>query len=269
MNPLRLAARAPSAISRERAVRAVPCTIAHLVAGACLLFGDPDRALAQRAEVETDHVFVFVSTGATIEADSLGSAGFIVGTQVSTHTGLGTASRSMMFENGYLELIWWDPEVSVSAENREMVASWKAAGVSPFGLGLRRVGGGRDYGVPATPQTWEWMEPGSSMDILNQPSEPHAFRIFVVPEYMAVPAWIDQVRQQAPGLLAHPNGARRLTGLEIHGPAQHNAVAARSLQIPGLRVVDDREPLLVLELDGAAQGVTLDLRPTLPVVIRR
>lgn len=240
----------------------------------------PPLALGQTTQVEIDHVFVFVSPGAAAEADSLRALGFIVAPEVSRHTGVGTASRSVLFENAYLELIWMDSSVSRSGDqsenDMERAANWRATGVSPFGLGLRRLRNEGNagvpttsYGVPATSYTWEWMQPGSSMDVLKQASEPDAFMAFVIPEYMALPSWIGDVKQNGPELLRHPNGSRRLTGVEIHGPARHHALAARSLRIPGLRLIDASEPLLVLEFDGGARGTTLDLRPLLPLAIRR
>jgi hypothetical protein len=242
-----------------------------MTAVACLLSTWPAVALAQGAQVEIDHVFVFVSPGGTAEAEALAEVGFLVDPAVAKHAGVGTASRHVLFENAYLELIWLDEEVPVAGDNSgfQRAASWRESGASPFGLALRRVGGEGEYGVPAISYAGEWMEPGSSIEVLKQPSEPDAFVAFVVPEYMAIPAWIEEVKQESPEVLAHSSGARRLTGVEIHGPAGHRALAARSLQIPGLLFVEAGEPLLVLELDGGAQGVTHDLRPTLPLLIRR
>lgn len=242
-----------------------------MTAAICLFLTCTGSALAQGVQVDTDHIFVFVSAGGAIEVDSLESVGFNVDPAVSRHTGVGTASRHVLFDNAYLELIWLDAEVSVSGNNTDFqrAARWRESGASPFGLALRRIGGEGDYGVPARSYAGEWMEPGTSIDNLKQSWEPDAFVVFVVPAYMAIPSWIEEVKRESPEVLAHANGARRLTGVEIHGPAEHSAAAARSLQIPGLRVVEAEEPLLVLELDGGAQGVTQDLRPTLPLLIRR
>jgi hypothetical protein len=38
---------------------------------------------------------------------------------------------------------------------------------------------------------------------------------------MAPPAWIERVRQQAPQVLNHPKGARRVTGVEIRAPLRN------------------------------------------------
>lgn len=231
----------------------------------------PGLSFGQAASVEPDHVYVFATAGGEAEAEALRALGFEMHSGFIEHSGGGTASRSAVFENFYLELIWVDSTVGVSGTGRgrfvemQRAAAWRSSGVSPFGLGLRKVDGPDEYGVPTTSYTDTWMSEGTSITVLKQPGEPQAFDVFVVPSYMALPAWIEQVSE----LVLHANGARRVTALEIHGPLVHQPRAARTLQIPNLRLVEAREPLLVLELDEHMAGMTNDLRPLLPVVIRR
>lgn len=228
------------------------------------------RSVAELASVEPDHAYVFVSYGGEAEAESLRAIGFHVDTTVTEHSGGGTASRSAIFQNFYLELIWVDSTVSVSTESRESfadmqrAASWRTTGASPFGLGLRKVAGPDEFGVPVTFYSDTWMRPGTSITLLDQASEPMAFALFVVPPYMAVPAWIDQAAE----LVQHENGARQLTGLEIRGPVAQHPTATRALRIPGLTVTDAAEPMLVLEFDGGRTGVIHDLHRLMPVTIR-
>ncbi|HEX6252211.1 MAG TPA: VOC family protein [Gemmatimonadaceae bacterium] len=231
----------------------------------------PRVLLAQTARVEPDHVFVFVSTGGEAEAEALRALGFRMDSGVMQHAGGGTASRSAVFENFYVELIWVDSTVGVSERSRERfaemqrAAAWRSTGVSPFGLGLRKVEGPDEFGVPTTSYTEDWMLAGTSITVLKQASEPQAFDIFVVPSYMALPAWIEQVAE----LGLHANGARRVSALEIRGPQVHQPEAIRALSISSVRVTEASEPLLVLELDDRRAGETHDLRPLIPVVIRR
>jgi hypothetical protein len=238
------------------------CAVALVTPG--LLFG-------QGASVEPDHIFVFVTAGGEREADALQALGFKIDPAVMKHSGGGTASRSAIFENFYLELIWVDSTVEVSATSREMfiemqrAAAWRSSGSSPFGLGLRKVEGPDEFGVPTSPYAAAWMREGTSITLLRQPSELHAFDVFVVPRYMALPAWIEQVTE----LGIHANGARRVSAVEIHGPPAHRPRVTHTLHIPNLRVAEASDHLLVLELDAHEAGVTHDLRPLMPVVIRR
>ena len=231
----------------------------------------PGLLLGQTATVEPDHIFVFVTSGGEAEADALRAHGFKIDSGVMKHSGGGTASRSAVFENFYLELIWVDSAVGVSETGRgrwvemQRAAAWRSSGVSPFGLGLRKVGGPDEYGIPTTSYTDTWMSEGTSITMLKQPGEPRAFDVFVVPSYMALPAWIEQVSE----LVLHANGARRVTAIAIHGPPDQQPGAARTLEIPSLRVVEAPAPLLMLELDEHIAGITHDLRPLLPVIIRR
>jgi hypothetical protein len=240
----------------------------------CGLTALAQPAAAQRTRVEADHVFVFVPPGGHTEAEALRKLGFVVDTAVTKHPGQGTASRAALFHNAYFELIWIDSTVSVTDANREMFsimkrsADWRASGASPFGLGLRRLEEGDDFGVPATPYSAAWMKPGSAIQLLKPASEPDAADIFVVPSYMALPAWIEKVKQHAPALLLHPNRSRQLTFIEIRGPAPQIRYAT-SLRMPSVQVTESAEPLLVLEFDAGTEGKTLDMRPLLPIVIRK
>lgn len=109
------------------------------------------------------------------------------------------------------------------------------------------------------------MSEGTSITLLKQPNEPHAFDVFVVPAYMALPSRIEQVTE----LVLHANGARRVSAVEIHGPLAHQPKATPVLDIPNLRVTESPDHLLVLELDEHKTRVTHDLRPLMPIVIRR
>jgi hypothetical protein len=240
----------------------------------CLL-GIPAVLSAQAPRVELDHVFIAVPAPGTAEVEALQRLGFTVDTAVMRHTGQGTASRSLLFENVYLELIWVDTTVGLSLqghavrEDTERAASWRSTGASPFGLGLRGAGVADDYGVPVTRYSSEWMQPGSSIAVLKQAHEPEAAGLFVVPPYMAVPAWIDRVREHVPHLLLHGNGSRRVSAVALAGPASHRPSATRVLGISGLTFNEAEAPLLTLELDSGQRNVTHDLRPLLPLLIRR
>ena len=62
-------------------------------------------AVQERAVIEVDHVFIHVDR-ATPVAERLQEAGFSVPPDTMEHTGQGTASRAIFFDNAYVELIW-------------------------------------------------------------------------------------------------------------------------------------------------------------------
>lgn len=223
------------------------------------------------ARVEADHIFIFVAPGGMAEAAALRAVGFQVDTGTTRHEGGGTASRSAIFKNFYLELLWVDSTVSVSDASRaahaamQRAAGWRATGVSPFGVGLRKLDGPDEYGVPATPLTEAWMREGTAIMDLDQPDEAAAFKVFVVPSYMALPSWIEY----AGDATRHPNGSERVSAIAISGPASHHPRVLRTLSVPHLLVEASPEPLLEIEFDGGRAGQRHDLRPLLPLVVRR
>src|ERR1700746_3315945 len=92
----------------NRLERSVPALA--VLAGA-LAVAAPEPARAPR--LAFDHVWIVVSEGAP-ERKSLEDAGFHVAPTVNRNDGSGTSSISVEFLNGYLELMWPDPSVSVA-----------------------------------------------------------------------------------------------------------------------------------------------------------
>src|SRR5262249_43226545 len=86
------------------------------------------------------HVWIVVSEGAP-ERASLERAGFHVAPTVNRNEGSGTSSISIEFVNGYLELMWPDPSVSVASgrergpEKFRRRMTWRTSGSCPFGIG--------------------------------------------------------------------------------------------------------------------------------------
>lgn len=231
---------------------------------------------AQTPRVELDHVFVVVRPGAEAEIAALRSAGLTVGSRVAKHPGQGTASRAVLFENAYLELIWVDSSVAVdeghagAAKWFRDAAAWRTSGHSPFGLGLRRLPGETAaLPVPVKRESAEWLEPGTAYEMLRQPSDSAAAEFFVVPAGRSLPDWIDAVRGRAPQLLQHPGGGHKVTRVRVHGPAKQHPLAFRALLPKPLEMVRAAKPLIELELDNGARGERVDLRPALPLVVVR
>jgi hypothetical protein len=229
---------------------------------------------AQTPRVELDHVFVVVQPGAAAEIAALQSAGLTVASRVAKHPGQGTASRAVLFENAYLELIWVDSSVAIDAKHASAAqwfrdaAAWRTNGHSPFGLGLRRLPGDTAaLPVPVKRESAEWLEPGTAYELLRQPGDSVAAEFFVVPASRSVPNWIASVRERAPQLLQHPGGGHKITRVRVHGPANQHPIAFRVLLPKPLERA--AKPLLELELDNGARGERIDLRPVLPLVVVR
>jgi hypothetical protein len=243
---------------------------------AVLLIGSSASGIAQTPLVELDHVYIVVSPGATKEIEALRSAGLTVRPRVARHEGQGTASVSAIFENAYLELLWVDSSVSVRPGNEKMAewftgaAAWQRTGRSPIGVGLRRAAGATGpLPVPVQRDSGEWMTPGEVIELLTQDSETLASDLFVVPPSMAVPAWIARLRERAPEWLRHERGGREITLARVHGREAHRPKAFAILEPARVEFVTADAVLLELVVDGGRNAAVTDLRPLLPLVIRR
>jgi Glyoxalase-like domain len=213
-----------------------------------------------------DHVFICCAEGAP-EAEALVSLGFREGSG-NTHPGQGTANRRFFFHNAYLELVWvTDREEagSEAARPTRLLERWSRRGVEacPFGVIVRPDGG----------------EPAEA------PFDIDAYR----PSYLPAPLSIDIARDtplREPGLFfmsfgrspetigreatTHPNGASRLTGVEIGLPGREPlSRAAATLQARGVASFQAADAwVLSLTFDHASPGLGADLRPALPLVLR-
>ncbi|HET9234644.1 MAG TPA: hypothetical protein VFP10_10935, partial [Candidatus Eisenbacteria bacterium] len=96
------------------------------------------------------HAWIVVTSGAP-ERRVLERAGFRFAPTVNRHEGQGTASITVEFLNGFLELIYPDSTVSVSADRQagaekfRKKSAWRETGYSPIGLVFDR--------TPATPDS--------------------------------------------------------------------------------------------------------------------
>jgi hypothetical protein len=262
------------AVDAQQRPGAAPARVAKDAAA-----GAPADRDAVAGAVEVDHVFIATRPGAP-EAAALRAAGFRVPERVSRHTGGGTASVNILFENAYLELLYADSTAGDAASSPadrahwRRVFAWRESGASPIGVGLRRRAGAPDAlpfpteRMPPQP----WMRPDMEMRLVTTLRDSLAPGVFVVPRSMGLPAWIDRMGRDSTGasLLEHPLGVRRLTAVRVvvaHPDGM--APSVRRLHDAGvLRVEPGAAPLVELTFDGGARGATKDLRPTLPLLVR-
>ncbi len=223
------------------------------------------------------HSWIVVSTGAP-ERKALESAGFRIAPTVNRHEGQGTASVTVEFLNGFLELLYPDSTVPVSptlragAEKFRLKSAWRETGYSPIGIVFDR--------TRATPKafpfaTWrvsaDWMEPGTFIEMMTPREMPKAVSLSISSHSGNSETENERLaRDPVDGaMFRHPNGARRLTGLRVVAPgADRLPPAASYIAGHGLVTFDiGSQWLLDVTLDNGKQVVTKDLQPDLPMVI--
>lgn len=159
---------------------------------------------------EVDHVFVAVRHGAPELAELL-RAGFAEGPP-NVHLGQGTACRRVFFENGYLEFLWLEDarEASDSPVDRTGLAQRTrcVGGVSRLGVALRsKTDDGSEPELPI--RTWPYrpayLPAGTSIPVAANAGELRQPLVFFMPEAFA----------SGRHSFGHPNGARRVTGIEV------------------------------------------------------
>lgn len=232
---------------------------------------------ADAPPLKLSHAWIVVKTGAP-ERSALEKAGFIIAPTVNPHDGQGTASITVEFLNGFLELLYPDPNVPVSpaleagAEKFRRKSAWRETGYSPIGIVFDR--------TTATPEklpfpTWrvsaDWMEKDTFIEMMTPKELPKAVSLSIS-SHPGAEEKVNEALAQDPvkgAVFLHPNGARRLTGLRVVAPgADGLPPAAGYISQHGLMKFDTGPQwLLDVTLDNGKQGVTEDLRPDLPMVI--
>ena len=233
---------------------------------------------AEAPALVLSHSWIVVTTGAP-ERKALERAGFRIAPTVNRHDGQGTASVTVEFVNGFLELIYPDSTVPVSpaleagAEKFRLKSTWRETGYSPIGIVFDR--------TPATPAhlpfaTWrisaDWMERGTFIEMMTPKEMAKAVSLSISSHPASTRERENEVLARDPvkgAIFLHPNGARRLTGLRVVAPNPDGfPPAAAYLAGHGLAKFDiGRDWLLEVTLDNGKQGVTRDLEPDLPMVI--
>jgi hypothetical protein len=224
------------------------------------------------------HSWIVVTTGAP-ERTALEKAGFRIAPTVNRHDGQGTASVTLEFLNGFLELIYPDPGVPVSpalqagAEKFRLKSAWRETGYSPIGIVFDR----RSDAPEKLPfATWkisaDWMEKGTFIEMMTPKELPKAVSLSISSQPSSTRESKNEALARDPikgAMFLHPNGARRLTGLRVVAPNPDGLPPAASyIAGYGLAKFDvGNKWLLDVTLDNGRQSVTKDLQPDLPMVI--
>ena len=174
-----------------------------------------------------------------------------------------------------------DPTVPVAAgsergaEKFRLKARWRETGYSPIGIVFDRTAA-----TPATFPfpTWrvsvDWMDKGTFIEMLTPREMTEAVSLSISSHPQSTRESDNEALARDPvrgAMFLHPNGARRLTGMRVVAPAPTSdrlPPAAAYVAEHGLMTfTSGAEWLLEVTLDEGRQGVTRDLRPTLPMVI--
>jgi len=217
---------------------------------------------------ELDHLFILCPAAADLAAQALCGAGLKEGSP-NDHPGQGTACRRFFFENAYIELLWVSDPQEAQGELTRRTRLWDrwlglTSGACPFGIVLRP-GDGDDARCPFP--SWSYR-----------------------PRYLPADMSIDfatATALQEPELiyLGFQRGGRarrgaepathKITGLEVALPNFNDlSAAARALEaqgILGFRSAADHHAVLTLDdgtFDEGASGCKVDLRPSVPLILR-
>ena len=223
-----------------------------------------------------DHVFVCTSAGAP-EGDLPVAAGFTEGPG-NVHPGQGTACRRFFFRNAYLELCWVHDETEARSPATAPTRLWerwrsRADGhTCPFGVGLRAEDGAAAP-FPTWPYQPRYVPPGTVIHVATNSEALHEPMLFLVPgsparRGVAAASGADAHGEAAPRR-AHAIGVEALTRVTLAGPATApSAPLAAVVAVPLVERVAAAEHVLSLGFDGEPAGRALDLRPTLPLILR-
>jgi len=231
--------------------------------------------------LERDHIFIWVAPGAP-EAATLQKMGLYTDSKVHKHVGQGTSSKVFMFENAYLELIWVDESEVARRKSQDMGTdliarvAWRQTGASPFGIGLNnRAAGGSTLPFPTKRYWAEWMKPDTFILIAESSVNLKEPFYFVVPDYLAVPSaeQLKQLLEHQPEYrknFTHVLGVRRLTGIKIisNQSGRFSETASTLSKNRVVVVKRGKSPYAELTFDGGTQGKALDVRPTLPLILK-
>jgi hypothetical protein len=242
-----------------------------------LVAGSVPPALAADPPVlQPDHAWIVVGPGAK-ERKLLERAGFRFAPGVHRHDGQGTASVTIEFLDGFLELLYPDRKVPVSnevaAEKFRLRSRWRTSGYSPIGIVFAR--------TPATPEkfpfaTWrvtaDWLDAGTSIEMLTPRETPKAVSLSISSHAVSARERNAELARDATrnAMFQHPNGARRLTGFKVVAPDSAALPPAASwVASQGVMGIEVGHAwVLEVTLDDGAQGKTADLRPGLPLLVR-
>jgi len=220
----------------------------------------------QEFPLELDHVVLF-SSGDAPEARRLEEIGLQGFGGVTRHGDLGSASTSFFFANlVYLELLWIHDEEAARRNFEPLTMNtiprmrWRESGASPINLMLRRrqPGGNDPPPFPVHQLQFGSTSVGFNGEVAAEPC------YGVVPEEMSFRGFRANIQD-----LPHSLGVRHLTGVAVTITAKSLSPIAQLLMENEIATFEfGAEPLATLTFDNGVQGRSVDVRPTLPLVLK-
>lgn len=220
-------------------------------------------------KLEIDHIYICVKKDAP-EVKVLKKAGLLPASEITYHTGQGTASVFINFVNFYLEFVWIENIDELKEADQDLAEKFKHSqnGGSPFGIGLHRCNLSDDA-LPFRTYSFysEWMKPNTTIEIvktkdINDPN------IFVVPPYMN---WKEAVIKY-PKLLntiQHQAGLKNITNVVLRIPQMYSESKAMKVldkqNLVNFQTGNDH--VLELTFDNFKNNKTIDACPELPLNI--
>jgi hypothetical protein len=257
-------------ISAEACMRRLIYSLIIVFAGAGTAAAEPP--------LEIDHLLIYSKPGAP-ERAALVNAGFVISPDVNHHDGQGTSSVTVEFANGYFELLYPDPAVSVSPNMASVAqlfrdrSNWRTTGLSPFGLQYRRTPSTpAEFPFPTVKVHSDWMSAGQTLELLTPRDMTKALGLLITPAPVSEAENAKLALDPEKGKrFLHPNGVRRISAVEIIAPspdALPAAAASYVSQATPTTFAVGSEWLMILTLDGGRQHKSRNLEPTLPLVVR-
>jgi ribosomal protein S18 acetylase RimI-like enzyme len=225
-------------------------------------------ALRPEPTIEVDHVFVMTSFGAP-EAGCLIDAGLREGTP-KRHPGQGTSNRRFFFANAMLELLWVDDIADATcgpAAGVRLAERWaqRNCSASPFGICLRPARGEQQL---APFPSWDYLPPYSplALPVAQSSTQIEEPLLFFIPFHRRM----DELPAGQREPIEHPLGVHELTSLRVHAPllGAPSQSLQRALATGSFAIETGAQWLLELGFDGVRHGRSIDLRPTLPLLLR-
>jgi hypothetical protein len=225
--------------------------------------------------LEVDHLFICASGEAALSV--LRDIGLRCPNYTVRRVDKGTASRLVLFENAYLELICIeDEQVAAQASRQTGIdmlgrSHWQHTRFSPFGVGLRCKVDAANLTTHSKRSRAKQIQRDPSIHFASDnrvnTAEPLCF---VIPNYIALTQWLDRTSDAHQYLLAHPLGVKRLTDIKITIDSARDLTPTVSMLSHSnlVEIEQGTAPLLELVFDEEGQGQRLDLRPSLPVLLR-
>ncbi|ANH81816.1 hypothetical protein A8C56_13245 [Niabella ginsenosidivorans] len=161
-----------------------------------------------------DHIFIFTDDNGSI-ADELADLGLTEGGS-RNHEGQGTANRTFVFENFYLEILWVRDEQEIKSNKILPTGLHTRAGLgttpaSPFGLCIENTDETEALFKNAFPYQPDYFPQGKTIDILNREHNLYLPWTFRLP--------FKRNRQGLPAPVSHNTGMSVLTEAVFYYPA--------------------------------------------------